>query len=176
MADTEVETTTENENPEATTESQEKDEALGGGGKKALDAERAARKAAEKTANELAAKVKAFEDRDKTDAEKSATRIAELEKALADKDSVIATKELERLRTKIASREGKQVPVESLTGTTEEELIAQADRLLEWRGTAKQSAASLRQTGMRSGAAAPPDGSSNKEKAAAALRALRAGN
>lgn len=171
MADTEEATTTENADEAKGTEEKS---TLGDGGKKALDAEREARKAAERAVKDLTAKVKAFEDRDKSEAEKTADRIAELERALAEKDSEIANKSIESLRTKIASRDGKQVPVESLTATTEEELIAQADRLLEWRGTQKQNP--LRQTGMRSGAAAPPDASSDKEKAAAALRRLRSGN
>lgn len=154
---------------------------LGDGGQKALAAERDARKAAEKAlkdatkaSEDLAAKVKSFEDRDKSASEKDAERIAELEKALADKDSALASKDLEKLRIKVAHREGKHVPVEALTGSTEEELIASADKLLEWRGPTG-SVSSLRQQGFRSGASAPPDGSSAKEKAAAALRGLRAG-
>lgn len=51
---------------------------LGEGGVKALNAEREARKAAEKAANELAAKVKEFEDRDKSETEKLQAQLSEL--------------------------------------------------------------------------------------------------
>ena len=62
------------------------DEALGDGGKKALDAERATARAlakdkaaAEKERDALAARLKAIEDASKTEAEKTAERLAELE-------------------------------------------------------------------------------------------------
>jgi hypothetical protein len=58
---------------------------LGDAGKKALAEERAARKAAEKLAAEQAAKLKEFEDRDKTDAEKLASA-----KDAAEKKAVAA--------------------------------------------------------------------------------------
>jgi len=51
---------------------------LGEKGVAALKAERDARRAAEKNANELAAKVKAFEDRDKSDTEKAQEALREL--------------------------------------------------------------------------------------------------
>jgi hypothetical protein len=57
------------------------DDALGEPGKKALAEERAARKAAEKALAEREAKLKEFEDRDKTEAEKLAARAAAAEKA-----------------------------------------------------------------------------------------------
>lgn len=57
--------------PDATSE-------LGENGVKALAAERDARKAAEKAANELAAKVKQFEDRDKSESDKLQEQLQEL--------------------------------------------------------------------------------------------------
>lgn len=181
MPDTDENITPTTEEGKDTEQDADKGDGLGEGGQKALAAERDARKAAEKQArdnqkviDDLAAKVKGFEDRDKSETEKTADRIAELEKALADKDSELSKKDLAVLRTKIANREGKHVPVDALTGTTEEELIECADRLLEWRKPTP-GAPPIRQTGPRSGAGAPPDGSNPKSKAAAAIRAMRAG-
>lgn len=176
MADTETETT---ETETSTTEDTSKDEgALGDGGQKALAKERAARKAAEnaykdsqQSIADLTAKVKEFEDRDKSEAQKTADRIAELEKALADKDSALVAKEREAERAKVAATKG--VPLKLVTGSTREEMEAAADDAIEWRGN---KAPNLRQQGPRSGAGAPPDGSSLKSQAAAAVRSLRAGN
>ena len=69
---------------------------------------------------------------------------------------------------------GRGMIDKSLAKDIKEEMIASADSLLEWRGT-NGTRQNHRQTGMRSGAGAPPDGSSAQEKAAAALRQLRAG-
>lgn len=175
MADTDT-TTTENETP--TTEDTPKDEgALGEGGQKALAKEREARKAAEqaykdsqKSIADLTAKVKELEDRDKSEAQKAADRIAELEKALADKDTALEAKEREATRAAVAADKG--VPLKLVTGSTREEMEAAADDALKWRG---DKTPNLRQQGPRSGAGAPPDGSSLKEKAAAAVRSMRAG-
>jgi len=162
---------TETPTPDATEEQQELD--LGDAGKKAIDAEREARKTAEKQlreAKKAAAdalnRVKEFEDRDKTDAEKTAARIKELETALAEKDSALEAKEREVLRRDIANK--TEVPVHLVTGTTQEEMEAAAKAALEWRGTPAKS------TGFRSGASAP-DGANEKDKAASAVRALRRG-
>jgi hypothetical protein len=57
---------------------------LGENGEKALKAERDARKAAEKANADLAARLQAFEDRDKTEAERQADRLANLEKSNRD--------------------------------------------------------------------------------------------
>jgi predicted nucleic acid-binding Zn-ribbon protein len=125
----ETESTTPETQPEPTPEETPADDGLGDAGKKALDGERAARRAAEKQSKEaqkaiadLQNQVKSFEDRDKTEAQKAADRIAELEKALADKDSVIAFKDLEAERSKIASEKG--VPASLVTGVTREEMEA----------------------------------------------------
>jgi hypothetical protein len=98
--------------------------ALGDAGKKALDAERTARKAAEKAAADALAKVQEFEDRDKTEAEKLADRATTAEER--------ATKaETELTKTLVALE--KNVPADLrdfLTGSTREELEAKADALL----------------------------------------------
>jgi hypothetical protein len=66
--------------PAPAVESQES-KPLGEGGEKALKAERDARKTAEKERTELAARLKEYEDRDKTEAERQADRLANLEKS-----------------------------------------------------------------------------------------------
>ncbi|WP_280381054.1 hypothetical protein [Nocardia wallacei] len=91
-------------------------DALGEGGKKALEAERQARAAAEKAQRAAEAKVKAFEDAQKTEAERTADRIRELERDAA-----------KALRYEAAAAEG--LPITSahrLNGNTLEELRADA--------------------------------------------------
>lgn len=104
------------------------DEPLGAPGLKALQAEREARAAADKAVADLAAKVKAFEDRDKTEAEKAAERLAASEKAAADA-------QLQLARYKVASEKG--VDADLLTGNDEDAMRAAADKLLAWRGDPK---------------------------------------
>lgn len=98
-------------------------EPLGEGGKRALDAERAARKAAEKAAADLAARVQAFEDAQKSDAERVAERLAAAEAAAAD-----ARAEAARLR--IAAEVGLPADLhEFLVGNDEDTLRAKAQKL-----------------------------------------------
>lgn len=97
---------------------------LGDAGKRALDEERKARKAAEKTASDLAAKVKEFEDASKSDAEKAAARAEAAEKALAEMT-------VKALRLEVA--DALQVPAQLrkyLTAGDEESLREQANDLL----------------------------------------------
>lgn len=107
------------------------DEPLGEAGKKALQREREARKAAEKAAAEAAARIKEYEDRDKTEQQKALERAEEAEKAAAESRR-------EALRYRIASRH--QISDEDaetfLTGTDEETLTRQAERLVALRGEA----------------------------------------
>ncbi|MFJ1461829.1 hypothetical protein [Nocardia sp. N2S4-5] len=104
-------------NPPASTPTPNPDpDVLGEGGKKALEAERQARAAAEKAQKTLEAKVKAFEDAQKTEAERTADRIRELEQDAA-----------KALRYEAAAAEG--LPLSSaqrLNGKTLEELRADA--------------------------------------------------
>ncbi len=144
---------------------------LGDAGKKAIDAEREARKTAEKDAREakkaVAAallKVKEYEDRDKSETQKAAERIAELEKALADKDTVIAAKDKAAVRAKVAETKG--VPANLVTGDTPEEMEASAEAALEWAGTGRKPIGALRSGASASNSADP------KEKAAAAIRSM----
>lgn len=114
-------TTTE---PAETTEPQGDPADLGDAGKKALAAEREARKAAEKSAAEFAAQVKAFEDAQKSDAERSAEALA-----TAQKDA--ETARTEALRWRVAAKHGiSDDDAETfLTGTDEDTITRQAERL-----------------------------------------------
>ncbi len=94
------------------------DEALGEGGKKALEAERAARVAAEKERTALAAKLKEIEDKDKTEAEKAAERLADAEKRAVEVEA-------RANRAEVSATSG--IPVEILAGpksTTPEDITA----------------------------------------------------
>jgi hypothetical protein len=96
---------------------------LGEGGKKALEAERAARKAAQKATNDALAKIKEYEDRDKTELERLTEQAAQ---AKAEADNA----RTEMMRLKIAAN--SKLPEEFhefLTGTDEETVQAQADKL-----------------------------------------------
>ena len=98
-------------------------DSLGEGGKKALEAERAARKEAERAAADLAAKVKEFEDAQKSEAERTA-------EALAEAQTRAAKAEAEALRLRVAAE--TELPAdlhEFLSGDTEDELRAKAEKL-----------------------------------------------
>lgn len=98
---------------------------LGDPGKKALDAERKARSAAEKRAKDAEARVREFEDKDKSEAQKAADAKAASDKRADDADA-------RALRLEVAFEKGltpKQA--KRLTGSTREELEADAEELLE---------------------------------------------
>lgn len=99
------------------------EEPLGDAGKRALEAERQARKAAEKAQKDLEDRLRAIEDKDKTELERAQQRLAELEKNYA-------TEQQQRLRLQVASAHGVTADdLVLLTGSTEEELTAQATRI-----------------------------------------------
>lgn len=107
-------------------------DALGEPGKKALDAERKARRDAEQRAKDLEAKVKEFEDRDKTEQQKLAE---ELEAAKATGSQ--ANDQLLRLEVALdKAPEGMPVSevrkfAKRLTGASREDLEADAEELFE---------------------------------------------
>lgn len=101
------------------------DEPLGDPGKAALTAERKARREAEAAQTALAAKLKEYEDRDKSDAQKLAEENATLKAENAETKKAL-------LRAEVA--EEKKVPANLLTGSTREEIEAAADALLGWKG------------------------------------------
>jgi len=114
-------------------------EALGEGGLKALNAERDARKEAERQIRELneqleqlkpaAEKFKELEDKQKTELDRATERLAELEAK--------ATKaETEAMRYRIATRHGisDEDAEVFLTGSDEESITKQAERLVALQG------------------------------------------
>lgn len=115
-------TTTEPVEP--TTEPQGDPADLGDAGKKALAAEREARKAAEKSAAEYAAKLKEIESANLSDLERAQAAAKEYEAA--------ATKATtEALRWRVAAKHGiSDEDAETfLTGTDEDTITRQAERL-----------------------------------------------
>ncbi|MGW4119880.1 hypothetical protein [Nocardia sp. NPDC004711] len=114
------------------------DDNLGDPGKKALDAERQARKDAEKALKAAQAAVKAYEDAKKTDAEKQAERIAGLEKDAA-----------KALRYEAAEKAGLSLSLaQRLNGSTLDEMIADAKefKALIGGGAAQTSTTETKET------------------------------
>lgn len=98
---------------------------LGDAGKKALDTERREKRAAERRAAELEARLKEFEDRDKTESTRAIERAEAAEKAAA-------AAEARALRLEVASEKGlTSAQAKRLVGESREELEADADELLE---------------------------------------------
>jgi flagellar hook-length control protein FliK len=155
MAD---ESTTDVTDPEPATEPEHTDDVpagLGEAGQKALAAERKRAAAAEKQAkasqkqlDDLAKKLQAFEDRDKTEAQK-------LAEAKAAAESEAATAKQELMRYRVAAK--KKLPAElanRLRGATEQEMETDADSLLEVFG---QRSTPSYDGGVRKPAPAPTD-------------------
>lgn len=112
---------------------------LGEGGKKAIEAEREARRQAERQLREARAALKEYEDRDKSELELLRERAESAEKAAAAAELAVQAAEQHALRTRVAATKG--VPAERLTGTTEDELLASADELIAWRDQSYKAAA-----------------------------------
>ncbi|MEU9495421.1 hypothetical protein AB0D73_27085 [Streptomyces sp. NPDC048215] len=131
---------------------------LGEGGKKALDAERRARAAAEKTAtaaqkqlDDMAKRLQAFEDRDKSEAQKLADRVQ-----AAETEAATASSRL--LRYEVAAQ--KKLPAgwaNRLQGSSKEELEADAEALLKELGDTRQRQSPDYDGGVRKPAPAPTD-------------------
>ena len=97
---------------------------LGDGGKKALSAERDARKAAERTAAELSARLKSFEDANLSELERT-------KKAAEESAAELASLRKENVRSKVALAKGVPADlIEFLTGDSEEDVAAKADLLM----------------------------------------------
>lgn len=101
------------------------DEPLGAPGLAALKSEREAKAAAEKRAADAEARIKEFEDAQKTEAEKQAERIAAIERENVELRSA-------KTRAEVAATKG--VPADLLTGSTQAELEASADALIAFKG------------------------------------------
>jgi len=103
---------------------QEPAETLGENGVKALQAEREARKAAEKAVADLNAKLQGFEDAKLSDIERA-------NKAAADAAAELASLRTENARSKVALEKGVPADlIEFLTGDTAEDMAAKADVLM----------------------------------------------
>lgn len=114
--------------PEAPAPSQgatPEDQPLGAPGLAALKSEREAKAAAEKRAADLEARVKEFEDREKTEAQKQQEALEKAQRELAELT-------IAKTRAEVAAAKG--VPVELLSGSTAEDIEAAAERLIAWRG------------------------------------------
>ena len=122
MSEVSTETTAESTAP-AEVEAHDPQE-LGDGGKKALSAERDARKAAERTAAELTTRLKQFEDANLSELERT-------KKAAEESAAELAKLRSENVRNKVAIDKGVPADlVEFLTGDTEGDIAAKADLLL----------------------------------------------
>lgn len=98
---------------------------LGDGGKKALDAERRARRDAERRANDLESRLKTIEDKDKSETERLTEENARLTKELG-------TATVSGTRLRVALDKGlTATQAKRLVGDTEDELTADADEILE---------------------------------------------
>lgn len=106
------------------------DEPLGAPGLAALQSEREARSVAEKAAKEALARVKEFEDRDKSESQKQQEALEQAQKQLA---------ELTVAKTRAEVAGAKGVPAALLTGSTQEELEASADALIAFKGESHNS-------------------------------------
>lgn len=96
---------------------------LGDAGKRALDAERKARRAAEKAAADALAKVQAFEDAQKSEAERLAAKVADLEAAAAKANA-------EAARQRIVNETGLPADLADLvSGADEDAMRATAERI-----------------------------------------------
>lgn len=99
---------------------------LGDSGKKALDEERKARRDAERQAKDLADRLKAIEDQGKSEVERLTEQVAGLTK---ERDQAVTRAD----RYEVALEKGlDMVRAKRLTGTTREELEADADELQLW--------------------------------------------
>lgn len=126
---------------------------LGEGGKAALDAERKAKREAEKRAKEAEDRLRVIEDSQKSDLEKAQSRTAELEKQYA-------ASEAQRLRLHVAAEHGvSKDDLVLLTAATEDELTVQAKRIAEIRGATAAATAPppfASNPGQAAGNGAPP--------------------
>lgn len=122
----------ENTNEDEGAKPEEEEDGLGDAGKRALEAERKARRKAEaalKAAKDALAATKADQDSSKSDVEKLTAKVDEMVKRAeaAERKALVAEVAQEKgLPPKLAAR---------LSGSTREELEADADDLLEVVGT-----------------------------------------
>lgn len=137
--------------------------------REALDKERNLRKEAEKAAKantDAAKRLQQFEDSQKSESQKLSERLAQAEKraVLAERAALVA---------RVAGERG--VPAGALVGDDEESIRKSADDLIAWRDAAKSTTPPVpSRRPIRSGVSDGTDSLTGKDRAAAALRALRA--
>lgn len=124
-----------------------------------------------------AAELQTIKDASKTEQQKLADQLTAVQKQLSDKDSEISKLTVGKLRAEIASTKG--VPAGRLSGTTKEEIEADADAYLAEiasRSDAQQKRKPPAPAGLKSGASSSGETSANpREAAAMALRRMRNG-
>lgn len=170
MADENTSTTDVSDDSGSATDTGQHDDVsagLGEAGQKALAAERKRAAAAEKTAkssqkqiDDLSRQLQEFQDRDKTDAQKLTDAKTAAEKTAADAQARL-------MRYEVAA--AKKLPAEwaaRLQGSTQEDLEADADALMQALGTQQQRQAPSYDGGVRTGAPATTDMNSLIRKAA----------
>ena len=125
QAPEEQQETTEQEVSQSQEGASDKADQLGEPGKAALNAERKARREAEKQLKALTDRLQAIEDKDKSDLERAQSRLAELEKQYGEERA-------QRLRLSVASQHSIPADyVDLLTATDEEGLEQQAARVAQ---------------------------------------------
>ncbi len=124
------------------------EEPLGEAGLAALKSEREARKAAEKATADALARVKEFEDREKTEAQKQQEALESAQRQLA---------ELTVAKTRAEVSAAKGVPANLLAGSTQEELEASADALIQFKGDAGNRLVVKKEGATTSAAGKPAD-------------------
>ena len=109
------------------------DEPLGAPGLAALQSEREARSVAEKAAKDALARVKEFEDRDKSESQKQQEALEQAQRELAELT-------VAKTRAEVANTKG--VPAEILAGpasNSDEDLTKFADALIAFKGESHNS-------------------------------------
>lgn len=107
-----------------------KADTLGDAGKRALDAERQARKDAEKRARELEARVNEFEDANRTEAEKWQRKLEKAQRELEEARAHYAELERKNLVAEVAAElEIPQSAWGRISGNTADEIRADAEDL-----------------------------------------------
>lgn len=120
---------------------EDRNDGLGESGLKALHAERDARKAAEAAAKELADRIAAYEDRDKTDQQRAEDRISQLSAELDARNAALAAAEFDAIRSSVAVAKGLPPELAArLQGEDRKSLEKDADALLSLVTTAKPDA------------------------------------
>jgi len=112
-----------------------------------------------------ASKFDEFQEASKSELQKVSERAQQLESELASERERAA-------KADVAAAKG--VPVSALSGSTPDEWEAAADALLEWRAAQQvQEKPAKPVRGLKSGASSPDQTLDPKERAAAAIRAMR---